>query len=78
MRRLLVTAYEDIGLANPAAVDRTYQAVQVAREVGFPEATIPLGFSVCELALSPKSKVACELRAPLIRLTSFHSNHLIT
>jgi len=60
VRRLLVTAYEDIGLANPAAVDRTYQAVQVAREVGFPEATIPLGFSVCELALSPKSKVACE------------------
>lgn len=58
IRRLLVTAYEDIGLANPAAVDRCYNAVNVAREVGFPEATIPLGFTVCELALSPKSKVA--------------------
>lgn len=59
-RRLLVTAYEDIGLANPSAVDRCLNAVNVAREVGFPEATIPLGFTVCELALSPKSKVACE------------------
>jgi len=57
-RRLLVTAYEDIGLANPPAVDRVYHAIQVAREVGFPEATIPLGFAVCELALSPKSKAA--------------------
>ena len=26
--------------------------------VGFPEAVIPLGFAVCELALSPKSKAA--------------------
>lgn len=57
-RRLLITAYEDIGLANPPAVDRVYHAIQVAREVGFPEATIPLGFAVCELALSPKSKAA--------------------
>ncbi len=58
IRRLLVTAYEDIGLANPSAVDRCYNACNVAREVGFPEATIPLGFSVCELALSPKSKAS--------------------
>ena len=57
-RRLIITAYEDIGLANPAAVDRCYQAIQTAREVGFPEASIPLGFSVCELALSPKSKAS--------------------
>lgn len=57
-RRLLVTAYEDIGLANPAAVDRTFNAVQTARLVGFPEAAIPLGFAVVDLALSPKSKSA--------------------
>ena len=59
-RRLLVTAYEDIGLANPQAVQRTYNAIQTAKIVGFPEATIPLGFAVCDLALSPKSKSACE------------------
>ena len=57
-RRLLVTAYEDIGLANPAAVDRTFNAIEAAKKVGFPEAIIPLGFAVCDLALSPKSKVA--------------------
>ena len=56
IRRLLVTAYEDIGLANPQAVDRAYHACQVALEVGLPEAAIPLGFTVVELAGSPKSK----------------------
>ncbi len=59
IRRLMVTAYEDVGLANPQAVDRCYNACQVAREVGFPEAQIPLGFTVVDLALSPKSKSAC-------------------
>lgn len=58
IRRLIVTAYEDIGLANPPAVDRCLNACNVAREVGFPEASIPLGFTVCELALSPKSTAA--------------------
>lgn len=57
-RRLLVIAYEDIGLANPNAVNRTHNALEAARKVGFPEAIIPLGFSVCDLALSPKSKAA--------------------
>ncbi len=59
-RRLLVIAYEDIGLANPAVVDRAYHALHTAEEVGFPEAIIPLGFIVCELALSPKSKASCK------------------
>lgn len=59
IRRLLVTAYEDVGLANPQAVDRCYNACQVAREVGMPEAQIPLGFTVVDLALSPKSKSSC-------------------
>lgn len=58
-RRLLVTAYEDVGLANPAAVQRCQMALEAAEQVGFPEAVIPLGFTVCELALSPKSKAAC-------------------
>ena len=59
-RRLLVTAYEDVGLANPSAVDRTFNAIQTAKLVGFPEAAIPLGFAVVDLALSPKSKSAYE------------------
>ena len=78
-RRLLVTAYEDIGLANPPAVDRVYHAIQVAREVGFPEATIPLGFAVCELALSPKSKAAPMMQffARSIKLRKCRLLHLI-
>lgn len=59
IRRLLVTAYEDVGLGNPQAVDRCYNACQVAKEVGMPEAIIPLGFTVIDLTLSPKSKSAC-------------------
>ena len=55
-RRLLVTAYEDIGLANPNLCMRTKIAIDSAKEVGFPEAVIPLGGVVIELALSPKSK----------------------
>lgn len=58
IRRLLITAYEDIGLANPPAVDRCYNACQVALSSGLPEAMIPLGFTVVDLALSPKSKSA--------------------
>jgi putative ATPase len=55
-RRLLVIAYEDIGLANPALIARTIAAIDSAKRVGFPEAMIPLGVMVIDLALSPKSK----------------------
>ena len=55
-RRLLVIAYEDIGLGNPAAVARTLSAIDAAKRVGFPEGMIPLGVAVIDLALSPKSK----------------------
>ncbi|MEG0364093.1 MAG: AAA family ATPase [Erysipelotrichales bacterium] len=57
-RRLSIIAYEDIGLANPEVVDRTLNALKVARMVGFPEARIPLAFSVIDLALSSKSNKA--------------------
>ncbi|WP_257607377.1 replication-associated recombination protein A [Weissella sagaensis] len=57
-RRLQVIAYEDIGLANPAVVQRAVTAVQTALQLGFPEARIPLANAVIELALSPKSNSA--------------------
>lgn len=57
-RRLLVIAYEDIGLANPQAAVRTLAAIQTAERIGFPEARIPLANAVIELALSPKSNSA--------------------
>ena len=54
-RRLLVIAYEDIGLGNPQATERTVAAVEAAEKLGLPEARIPLAFATVELALSPKS-----------------------
>lgn len=56
-RRLLVTAYEDIGLGNPAAVARCVQAIDAAKRVGFPEGRIPLAMAIIDLCLSPKPKV---------------------
>ncbi|MCU9592915.1 replication-associated recombination protein A [Caldibacillus thermolactis] len=57
-RRLLVIAYEDVGLANPMAAVRTLAAVQTAERIGFPEARIPLANAVIDLCLSPKSNSA--------------------
>ncbi len=57
-RRLSVIAYEDIGLANPAIGPRLDAAINAALRVGFPEARIPLGTIVTEMALSPKSNTA--------------------
>ncbi len=56
IRRLLVIAYEDIGLANPPLIARTINACKSADEIGFPEAIIPLGVHIIDLCLSPKSK----------------------
>jgi len=57
-RRLMVVAYEDIGLANPPGVSRTVSAVTAAEKLGLPEARIPLANAVIELSLSEKSNTA--------------------
>lgn len=57
-RRLMTMAYEDIGLANPQACARTVEAVVAAKQLGFPEARIPLAVAVIDLCLSPKSNSA--------------------
>lgn len=54
-RRLSVIAYEDIGLANPAIGPRLEAAIKAAERTGLPEARIPLGEIVIDMALSPKS-----------------------
>ena len=54
-RRLSVIAYEDIGMANPGIGPRVAAAISAAELVGLPEARIPLGQIVTEMALSPKS-----------------------
>lgn len=57
-RRMIVCAYEDIGVANPQAGPRAVAAVQAAERLGFPEARIPLAVAIVELCLSPKSNTA--------------------
>ncbi|XP_023226571.1 uncharacterized protein LOC111627234 [Centruroides sculpturatus] len=55
MRRMLVTAYEDIGLANPIIAVKVKTATDCFRQLGLPEGMIPLGLVTIEMALSEKS-----------------------
>ena len=57
-RRILVIAYEDIGLANPGCGPKAYAACMTALHLGLPEARIPLSSIVIDLALSPKSNTS--------------------
>lgn len=57
-RRMTVIAYEDIGLANPSIGPKVMAAIEASELVGLPEARIPLGTIVVEMALSPKSNTA--------------------
>ncbi len=58
IRRLLVIAYEDIGLANPLMGGKVLNACDSAIKVGFPEARIILSAIVIDMAISPKSNTA--------------------
>ncbi|MFD1484493.1 replication-associated recombination protein A [Lacticaseibacillus baoqingensis] len=60
LRRLLVIAYEDIGLANPQTASRTLTAIQSAERLGLPEGRIPLANAVIDLCLAPKSNTAMQ------------------
>lgn len=57
-RRIIISASEDIGLANPNALLMAMTAFQAVQAVGFPEARIILGQAVVYLATSPKSNSA--------------------
>ena len=58
MRRLQVIASEDIGLAYPQAAAIVRACCESARELGLPEAKIPLIHAAMLLATSPKSNSA--------------------
>ncbi len=57
-RRLMVIASEDIGAAYPMAAVITRACVESAKELGLPEARIPLANAAVMLATSPKSNTA--------------------
>ncbi len=58
MRRLLVCANEDVGLAYPMIIPIVKAAVDTALMVGLPEARIPLANAVVLVCNSPKSNSA--------------------
>ena len=54
-RRLVILAAEDIGLADPQALQVAMAAQQAAHFIGMPEAVLPLTEAALYLALAPKS-----------------------
>ncbi|MFO7878254.1 MAG: replication-associated recombination protein A [Desulfovermiculus sp.] len=57
-RRLILSASEDVGLADPQALPLAVSCFQSVDLVGMPEGFIPLAETVCYLALAPKSNSA--------------------
>ncbi|HFC03995.1 MAG TPA: replication-associated recombination protein A, partial [Nitratifractor salsuginis] len=59
-RRLAILAAEDIGNANPHALNLAASTLTIVEHIGYPEARIPLSQLVIYLASSPKSNHAYE------------------
>ena len=57
-RRMMISASEDIGLADPQALGVTVAAAQAVAMIGMPEARIILAEAVAYLATAPKSNAA--------------------
>lgn len=59
-RRLVISASEDIGLANPTALVMANGCFDAVKNIGYPECRIPLSQCTIYLATSPKSNSAYE------------------
>ncbi len=57
-RRLIVTASEDVGLADPAALMIAIAAAEAIDRIGLPEGRIPLAHATLHIATAPKSNSA--------------------
>jgi len=54
-RRIIRMAWEDVGLADPRAIDLAHQAADAYDRLGSPEGELALGQAVIYLAVAPKS-----------------------
>lgn len=71
VRRLLVCACEDVGLAYPQIIPIVKSACDIALQVGLPEAQIPLADAVILVATSPKSNSGvCAIEAAMADIQS--------
>ena len=71
-RRLVISAAEDIGLANPNALLLANTAFEAVNKIGWPEGRIPLAEATVYLAASPKSNsayLAIDTALELVRRT---------
>lgn len=57
-RRIMISASEDIGMADPSALQTAVAAAQAVQLIGMPEARLILGHAVVHLATAPKSNAA--------------------
>ncbi|WP_417220463.1 replication-associated recombination protein A [Arthrobacter sp.] len=57
-RRIMISASEDIGMADPTALQTAVAAAQAVQLIGMPEGRIILGQAVVHLATAPKSNAA--------------------
>ena len=57
-RRILITASEDVGLADPKAITIAAAAFKAAEVIGYPECRINLAEAAIYMALAPKSNAA--------------------
>jgi putative ATPase len=57
-RRIMISASEDVGMADPSALQTAVAAAQAVALIGMPEARIILAQAVVHLALAPKSNAA--------------------
>jgi putative ATPase len=57
-RRLIITASEDVGNADPTALILAVSALEAVERIGLPEGRIPLAQAVIYVALAPKSNSA--------------------
>lgn len=57
-RRLIISAAEDVGMADPTALQTAVAAAQAVAMIGMPEGRIVLAEAVVHLALAPKSNAA--------------------
>ena len=57
-RRIIIAASEDVGMADPTALQTAVAAAQAVQLIGMPEARIVLAQAVVHLATAPKSNAA--------------------
>nr|PZM90899.1 MAG: AAA family ATPase [Pseudomonadota bacterium] len=58
IRRMVIFAAEDIGLADPRALAIAVDCMHAVELVGWPEGYLPISMAICYLAVAPKSNSA--------------------